>query len=35
MDIPTRLSGAEAAALAPEDRVGAALGALRFWKPSL
>ena len=27
------LSGAEAAALAPKDRVGAALGALRFWKP--
>ncbi|WP_250846946.1 MFS transporter [Aquisphaera insulae] len=27
------LSGAEAAALAPEGGVGAALGALRFWKP--
>ena len=27
------LSGAEAAALAPEGKVGAALGALRFWKP--
>jgi MFS family permease len=27
------LSGAEAAALAPEGRVGAAIGALRFWKP--
>src|SRR5450755_4359147 len=27
------LSGAEAAALAPKGGVGAALGALRFWKP--
>ena len=27
------LSGAEAAALAPKGSVGAALGALRFWKP--
>ncbi len=27
------LSGAEAAALAPEGQVGAALGALRLWKP--
>ncbi|MBV8609495.1 MAG: MFS transporter [Singulisphaera sp.] len=27
------LSGAEAATLAPAGRVGAALGALRFWKP--
>jgi MFS family permease len=27
------LSGAEAAALAPKGQVGAALGALRFWKP--
>ena len=27
------LSGAEAAALAPRGQVGAALGALRFWKP--
>jgi MFS family permease len=27
------LSGAEAAALAPKEGVGAALGALRFWKP--
>lgn len=27
------LSGAEAAALAPEGKVGTALGALRFWKP--
>ena len=27
------LSGAEAAALAPQGGVGAALGALRFWKP--
>lgn len=27
------LSGAEASALAPPGRVGAALGALRFWKP--
>ena len=27
------LSGAEAAALAPEGGVGSALGALRFWKP--
>src|SRR5438270_805954 len=27
------LSGAEAAALAPNGGVGAALGALRFWKP--
>jgi len=27
------LSGAEAAALAPKGEVGAALGALRFWKP--
>src|SRR3954463_10073613 len=27
------LSGAEAAAMAPEGEVGAALGALRFWKP--
>src|SRR3954470_13901935 len=27
------LAGAEAAALAPEGRVGSALGALRFWKP--
>jgi MFS family permease len=27
------LSGAEAAALAPKGRVGAAIGALRFWKP--
>lgn len=27
------LAGAEAAALAPEGGVGAALGALRFWKP--
>ena len=27
------LSGAEAAALAPQGQVGAALGALRFWKP--
>jgi len=27
------LSGAEAAALAPPGKVGAALGALRFWKP--
>lgn len=27
------LSGAEATALAPEGEVGAALGALRFWKP--
>ena len=27
------LSGAEAAALAPEGKVGSALGALRFWKP--
>jgi MFS family permease len=27
------LSGAEAAALAPNGQVGAALGALRFWKP--
>lgn len=27
------LSGAEAAALAPAGQVGAALGALRFWKP--
>jgi MFS family permease len=27
------LAGAEAAALAPKGKVGAALGALRFWKP--
>src|SRR4051812_8759086 len=27
------LAGAEAAALAPEGKVGSALGALRFWKP--
>ena len=27
------LSGAEAAALAPEGQIGSALGALRFWKP--
>src|SRR4029077_14896946 len=27
------LSGAEAAALAPPGGVGAALGAIRFWKP--